>query len=242
MYRSTLKEIIDEKIEYKGDLTGNLDYPEIRETDKPEYLEQSIVNLAEYDTEIINQYFNLKSTKLTLGSKHSKKFSRKITLLKDLQSLIKNYKLNPIKKGFKFFLIFLNIRKIYRKEYISIELMDEIRDSIKILKLKDEWDGEGSQRYQKKTWKKMSNFLQELSFKYFIDTRIYLHSPLIFPGSKGDIDLHWKTKEFELFLSIPYSDNEPIVYYGDDFDKNVMEGSFEKDNFEEILSWLKKFI
>lgn len=240
MSHSTLKEIVDEKFESMGNQTGSIDYPRIKEPKLRESVEKSNIDLTDYDTIFRILYSNFASTKLTSDPK-LKQFSRKKILLKTFQSLIRNYKINPIKKGFKLFLDFLNFNKIYSKEYLKVELINELRDSIEILNLGDNWDGEGSQGYQKKTWKKMVNFLQEMAFKYFIDTNLYLNSPLVYPGSKGDLDVHWKTKEFELFLSIPQSDDDPIIYYGDDYKKNVIEGSFEKDNFEEILSWLKKF-
>ena len=66
--------------------------------------------------------------------------------------------------------------------------------------------------------------------------------PYIDPGTNGDINIHWKTETFELFLTIPEED-EKIYYYGDDYKQiNVIEGSSEFGSYNDIIGFLGKFI
>ncbi len=126
-------------------------------------------------------------------------------------------------------------------EYFNSEMERELSYSRKILELKDGWDGEHSRGYMEKTWNKMFNFLEIFSKEYRCITNYFLSKPFIDPGLDGGIDLHWKTNKFELLLTIPEKDNEPLSYYGDDYKSNIIKGTLELDNYRVLLSWIKIF-
>lgn len=99
-----------------------------------------------------------------------------------------------------------------------------IQSSRWLLDLKDDWDGEGSPAYSEATWLKATKFLRDFvaSLSTVYDVNIGL--PKIGAGPQGSIDLHWKNDQFELLINIPV-DGHVAMFYGDDYNENVMEGS-----------------
>jgi len=238
----TLNEIIDLQTKRKYYTSGETDFPEIKKREKEEEIANYYIKFSGDFKTALNFYINLEPNKLSPHYKLEISKPRRKILKSSILNLLRDNKINPIKKTWILFFDLLNINKFYKKEYITTEIRKELKNSLQILNLEDNWDGEGSIGYNKKTWKKMVNFLDQIASNYYLRTQFLLSSPFINPGSKGDIDLHWKNKKFELFLSIPQSDEDPIVYYGDDYKMNAIEGSFELNDYEELLSWLKKFL
>jgi len=132
-------------------------------------------------------------------------------------------------------------KKLKIKDYLSVEFLKEIEASKDFLEYENNWDGEGSKDYKKETLDKLNQFLINLSKEFYTKNKKPLITPYINPGMDGAIDLHWKTDKFELFLSIPERDDEPITYYGDDYRDNIIKGTLNIDNFGVLLSWIKTF-
>ena len=117
---------------------------------------------------------------------------------------------------------------------------DVIESAHYILELPDNFDGEGSGKYDRETLSRAAEILriyaEALSREGF-----RIETPRILPGPDGSIDIHWKTGEFELLINIPVESDARITYYGDDYGKNSIKGSSDsKLANPAILGWLRK--
>lgn len=128
---------------------------------------------------------------------------------------------------------------------ISEELSEAARASLGILRLQDDWDGEGSPGYSEVTFNRVTSFLVSSALQYWSRHHKRLRAPRILPGPHGNIDLHWKTPQRELLISIPADPAEPAAYYGDDKEDgtdNAIRGkSLVTSQYNEwIFSWLMR--
>jgi hypothetical protein len=127
--------------------------------------------------------------------------------------------------------------KIEKQE--DAELKAEIEVAQEILKLADDWDGEGSSAYSAHTLSRAIEFLKAHSAKGFALRSAYPPVPRIGPGPDGSIDLHWKQKAWELLVNIPKDDSQMAVFYGDDYGTAKIKGSFDPKAVNlGIINWL----
>lgn len=94
-------------------------------------------------------------------------------------------------------------------------IVQEIKKSVEILKLKNNWDGEGSKRYSKETLKNALGFLVNYVNWIWDEKGTCIPSPRILPGPDGSIDLFWKRNNYDLLINIPESPNTTANFYGD---------------------------
>ncbi|MHA1798613.1 MAG: hypothetical protein ACTSVY_09215 [Candidatus Helarchaeota archaeon] len=123
------------------------------------------------------------------------------------------------------------------------QLNSEIEEARKkILTLDDNWDGEGSKGYNTETFNRSSKFLLNLFQNIYDRYEIVIEVPKILPGPDGSIDIHWRTKDFELLVNIPENSNEPASYYGDNYSNSSTEGASLLENLNEmIIPFLRTF-
>ncbi len=166
--------------------------------------------------------------------------------IKEIKKLSKNKSqsflnicLQDIKRIFNH--ILRKTKKLKKRDYLSVEFLKEIEASKDFLEYEDNWDGEGSKNYKRETLDKFYQFLINFSKEFYRKNKKRLIAPYINPGMDGGIDLHWKTENFELLLSVPERDDVPISYYGDDYKINIIKGTLNIDNFGVLISWLKTF-
>lgn len=132
-----------------------------------------------------------------------------------------------------------------RESPISAQLSEVLSASHRILDLRENWDGEGSPAYSETTLKRAIDFLTSSASRYWRDHQKKLTAPRILPGPDGNIDIHWKTPQRELLISIPASLSEPASYYGDDKDdgtENAIRGrKLDVSTYNEwIIAWLMR--
>ena len=127
-------------------------------------------------------------------------------------------------------------------ERISIRLIEAVENSRYILDLEDDWDEEGSPRFQKTTWKRATDFvLQVVSSFRRQPGGFWVEPPRILPGPKGSIDIHWKTSKRELLINVPEDTGEPADYYGSGGLTDIIKGKLEISVKNEwILTWLTR--
>ena len=66
-------------------------------------------------------------------------------------------------------------------------------------------------------------------------------TPQINPGPEGSIDVHWKTRQFELLLNFPADPTLPAGFYGDDYGTLKIKGKMRTEGFNQgLLLWLMK--
>lgn len=128
---------------------------------------------------------------------------------------------------------------------ISPELSEAIQASRGILQLQHNWDSEGSPDYSEATWNRATTFLSTNALRHWRDHQRWLTTPRILPGPDGNIDLHWKTPQRELLISIPADPAEPAAYYGDDREDgtdNAIRGkSLDTSQYNEwVFAWLMR--
>lgn len=127
----------------------------------------------------------------------------------------------------------------------SPELSEAIQASREILQLQDDWDTEGSPSYSESTLARATRFLLSNALRYWRDHQRWVLAPRILPGPDGNIDLHWKTPQRELLITIPANPAEPAAYYGDDQEdgtENAIRGKrLDTSAYSEwIIAWLMR--
>lgn len=139
------------------------------------------------------------------------------------------------------------------QESVSL-FIDRLRKEFKdaktsILKLEDNWDGEGSPIYNESTLDRALKFLEKQIEPFGnINLKLTLHQidkfidiPEILPGPNGSIDVLWEKVNYELLLNVPPESTKPISYYG--FNKGNKESKIKSKIFSEdfdmsLIVWL----
>lgn len=104
------------------------------------------------------------------------------------------------------------------------DLNAAIEASREMLQWPDDWDGEGSPRYEVSTWERAVAFLRGSAERLSQECGLVADVPRIQPGPNGSIDLHWLTAERELLINFPADPSEPIEFYGDGPPNNMVKG------------------
>lgn len=110
------------------------------------------------------------------------------------------------------------------------EVQKEIQESKYILDLADNWDDEGSKGYQLSTWQRATSFLSNLSAKAWDSFRVTIDAPKIYHGPDGSIDVFWKTDKYQILANIPEDPSLPATFYGSNFKKDSIKGTFDIAN------------
>lgn len=103
-------------------------------------------------------------------------------------------------------------------------LLTTINASREIVRLRDNWDGEGATGYSYETWKRATDFLRSLMRLVLYETDAVYQVPRINPADQGSIDLFWKKAERELLINVPADADAPASYYGQDRYGNTTSG------------------
>lgn len=122
-------------------------------------------------------------------------------------------------------------------------LADSVRKSASMLGLEDDWDGEGSPRYQRDTWARAVQFVVDIAADRMVSHGDPLPVPRIGKGPGGSIDLHWNMDSRELLVNVPATVDERISFYGDDLDgeEGTIQGSYlNLDQLSWIAGWLSR--
>lgn len=92
-----------------------------------------------------------------------------------------------------------------------------------ILKLEDDWDDNGSSKYDIKTWKKALVFFNEYSKSLFSNFNKKIENPKIYHGPKGSIDILLENNNYSLLINV-LKDQDKAVYFGKDNLGNISKG------------------
>ena len=103
-------------------------------------------------------------------------------------------------------------------------LLTTIDASRKIVRLRDNWDGDGATGYSYETWKRATDFLRSLMRLVLSETDAVHQVPRINPADQGSIDLFWKSAERELLINVPADADALASYYGQDRYGNTTSG------------------
>jgi len=142
---------------------------------------------------------------------------------------------------------FLNVdyrKKLKIEKNISYEFLDTIyylpkdlsnvvnclKNSQKILTLKDDWDGEGSVCFSNETWEGVVSFLIEYSKGVFSKSKDVIDIPKVYPSLNGSIDIDWETNDYGILINIDNGGNLG-TFYADDKKNQKVEGEFNPRSF-----------
>lgn len=118
----------------------------------------------------------------------------------------------------------------------------EIQRSRRLLELEDDWDEEGSPGYSEETWSRAIEYLRRQSWVCWLRYGVTIPNPRISPGPDGSIDIHWRTESYELLLNIPRHPPTSATFYGDDYARLSIRGTFdptaEPAGHMALVSWL----
>lgn len=113
-------------------------------------------------------------------------------------------------------------------------LVEAIEQSKYLLEFKDNWDDEGAKKYAPKTWIKATKFIGSYATWLLNIYNRVLATPKIYHGPEGSIDIYWKTEQYNFLINIPEL-GDIATFYGDDYEKQGIEGFFPLENFKESL-------
>lgn len=131
-----------------------------------------------------------------------------------------------------------------KKSKIPVELNPVIRaleNSMRILDLKDDWDGDGSCGYSRVTWERMRQFLLDNSRQLWLITGKPTPAPSISPAQEGSIDILWRAQGRMLLVNVPADLEQPASYYGESGQGDTVNGNVPTagDNHW-LLLWLTR--
>lgn len=125
----------------------------------------------------------------------------------------------------------------------ELQVIEErIQESRWILSLEEDWDGEGGRVVVEETWQRATSYLRSQALVCLSRHDVVIPSPRISPGPEGSIDIHWQTDSYELLVNIPENPAVPATFYGDDYGKLSIKGTFdptsEPAGHLALVSWL----
>lgn len=120
----------------------------------------------------------------------------------------------------------------------ELEYVGQIIDDSKyILELGNDWDDEGSEGYSKHTWVRSITFLTRFMKWAYLKYNKKVERPKIYHGSNGSIDILWENSKYRLLINIPKDKNNSAQFYGDDYKKESVKGTFDTNNYHKELFW-----
>ncbi|MEI9919543.1 MAG: hypothetical protein WDO14_12160 [Bacteroidota bacterium] len=98
-----------------------------------------------------------------------------------------------------------------------------------ILKLEDNWDDEGSPKYDPDVWARATKFVARYAMFVLQNYNTIILAPRIYHSVSGSIDVLWKNDKYQLLVNIPKDKDSLGKFYGDDYDKETIEGVFNPE-------------
>lgn len=119
------------------------------------------------------------------------------------------------------------------------QLLHDARE--KLLSLEDDWDDRGAKTIEEGTFQRAESFLLNLQTKLQSESTHWV-DPEIFPGTKGEILIQWKSDSFQLAIVIPENTSDPATYYATDYGKNEDEGTASTERLNSLyINWARQF-
>lgn len=117
-------------------------------------------------------------------------------------------------------------------------ITNAVERSMAILQLRDDWDGEGAQGYDRDTWQRAADFVLEQS-RYARDCfRRSLGVPRISPADDGSIDVMWISDSAKLLVNFPRNSKEGATFYGANPEGGTVSGMLGEKNRPDLVLWL----
>lgn len=180
----------------------------------------------------INSPQNYKSQSEFLYIQPESGFSKKANLIEfDFKTKISFEKFVLKKKNIEYIFDGQSIGFIPEELSYLVETIDK---SKYILDLQDNWDDEGSSKYDLQTWISAIRFLLNYSKILYEDFNTEVDNPVIYHAPKGSIDIMWEKENYRIVVNI-LSDGEQAFFYADNYKDQITEGSFKVHKFNHLL-------
>lgn len=114
-------------------------------------------------------------------------------------------------------------------------LNDVIKKSEYILELENDWDENGSEKYNFDTWKNSIIFLIDYSKILLTDFNKKIAIPNIYHGPKGSIDILWEEANYKLLINVNKNGTNAVFYGSNNDYSNNIKGEFSLNNFSKTL-------
>lgn len=82
------------------------------------------------------------------------------------------------------------------------------------MRLPEDWDDEGSPRYERETWERALKFVLWNAVELWRKERVRVEPPAIRNGPEESIDIHWNFPGVELLVNVPSASDHPATFYG----------------------------
>lgn len=143
---------------------------------------------------------------------------------------------------------FIKLKKIYTKDIIykfndsfSLKIPFELKylekayqKSEYIINLEDDWDDEGSTKYDFEIWKKALIFVNHYSTSLLLDFNKKIEMPKIYHGPNGSIDILLENENYSLLINY-IGKIDKAYYYGNDNFGNITKGEINATKFNSAL-------
>ncbi len=107
-----------------------------------------------------------------------------------------------------------------------------------ILRLEDDFDGEGSPGYVETTWSRAVEFLRRHAADAMLRFNAYIPLPQINPADAGSVDLFWEGDGYQLLMNFPAT-SEIATYYGRTRSNETFGGTVKAEGiYPEVSIWL----
>ena len=106
-------------------------------------------------------------------------------------------------------------------------LIPTIEKSKSILLLEDDWDDEGSTKYDEYTWVESIKFLLDYASTLYQDFNIEIDIPKIYNGPRGSIDILWETSTYLFLININKNGEDAVFYADNNAKSHRIKGDFK---------------
>lgn len=113
-------------------------------------------------------------------------------------------------------------------------LQESFKKSEYIINLEDDWDDEGSPKYNIQTWFSALKFVNEYANILLLNFNKKIVPPKIYHGPGGSIDILFETKNYTLLINI-LSEGLSAAYFGKDNNNNTIKGTMNLNNINKAL-------
>ena len=116
---------------------------------------------------------------------------------------------------------------------------EAIRGARWILEIQPDEDSGVTERYSEATLDRAGEFLRRHALWLWNNHHVIIDAPRLEPGPNGSIDIHWKTRRYELLVNIRRDPSAPAGFYGDDYGSIAVEGTLDPSASNRgVLMWL----
>ena len=114
-------------------------------------------------------------------------------------------------------------------------LLSVFKESESILELENDWDDNGSLKYEIQTWKATILFIIDYSVTLLNDFNTTIDKPKIYNGPSGSIDILWEYDTYTFLVNIAKDGLNASFYADNTINTQRIRGEFKLKRFKKTL-------